>query len=110
MPKDDDFGALLAIGLLAVGAGLVAAAATKNTNEAKRTAFHQGLAHALLANGLVLIAVTLGRGTGNQPFWDVTVQNALAQQWTQRVPLAAGTDAYAPATRDYVVAQVNQAA
>ena len=104
MPEEDeDFGGLLAAGLLVVGVGLLAAAAAKNHNDSKRAAFRQGLEAALRVHGVVLLGATLGRQAGNRLFWDVTVQNQTAQIWTQRIELSAGVEAYSQTTRDVIV-------
>lgn len=93
--KNPDYGALLAAGLLGVGAGLLAAAAAKSSNESRREQFHARLALALAQHRLQLVSATLGRLGRGQAFWDVAVQDQRGEFWSARVNLALGIDPYA---------------
>jgi hypothetical protein len=99
----DDFATLLVAGGL-LGLGLVAMA--YQNNEQRREAFLERLAAALRDRGLAYASATFGRAAGNQPVWRVTLHTRDGGVQTHRVLLPEGTEPYAEATCDEVVARV----
>lgn len=100
--RDDDFGLLLAGGLL-LGFGLIAAAQTKESNEARRARFEARVREAVEAKVRAkLTALTLGRGKENRPLWDVTLL-ANGAVWTVRVPLQVGAEPYGDEAIEQIV-------
>lgn len=107
---ESDFGALLAGGLVGFGAGLLAASAIQSSNEKRRAAFRNQLAHGLADRGVHLLSATFGRGPGNTPFWQMTLQDALGQLWSARVSLPPEISPYSDQARDRVMAELEAAA
>lgn len=90
---DDDFGVLLAGGML-LGLGLLAASAVRDKNERRREAFRKRLQESLQSRGIVFVSATLGRGAHNVPFWDVTTQSPTGVVVSSRVALTTTTEPY----------------
>lgn len=81
-------------------------AMTYQNNEQRRQVFLERLEAALRAHGLAYASATFGRAAGNQPVWRVTLHTPDGGVRTHRVLLAEGTEPYAEATCDRVVASV----
>lgn len=112
MPSENeasDFGALLAGGLVGLGAGLFAASAIQTSNEKRRAEFRNQLTHALAERGVLLLSATFGRGQGNAPFWRMTLRDAVGQLWSVRVGLPEGVPPYSDEARSAVVASLEAA-
>ncbi|MCC6526977.1 MAG: hypothetical protein IT373_30295 [Polyangiaceae bacterium] len=92
----DNFGLLLAGGIL-LGIGLLAASGSQGNAEQRRRRFEEDLRRALAELGVSFVAAALGRGRQNEPFWDVTLQSALGETWTERVRLPGGEDPFSSA-------------
>lgn len=105
--NDDDFGVLLAGGLL-LGLGLLAASAAREKNERRREAFRKLLQESFQSRGLVFVSATLGRGSGNVPFWDITAQSPTGEVVSSRVPLPATTEPYSAQALASVVQHVER--
>ena len=67
--------------------GLSRESAIQTSNEKRRASFREALAHALSDRGVMLLSATFGRGAENSPFWRLTLQDAIGQLWSVRVPL-----------------------
>lgn len=93
---------LLGAGL--VGFGLVGMIYLNN--EQRREAFLERLATGLRAHGLEYVSATFGRAVGNLPVWRVTLHTPDGGVQTQRIELPAGTEPYADATCQAIVAHV----
>jgi hypothetical protein len=102
---DDDFGVLLAGGML-LGLSLLAASAVREKNERRREAFRKRLQESLQSRGIVFFSATLGRGPSNVPFWDITTQSATGEVVGSRVPLTATTEPYSEEALTSVVQRV----
>jgi hypothetical protein len=102
---DDDFGVLLAGGML-LGLSLLAASAVREKNERRREAFRKRLQESLQSRGIVFVSATLGRGPSNVPFWDITTQSATGEVVGSRVPLTATTEPYSEEALTSVVQRV----
>jgi hypothetical protein len=92
--RDDDFGVLLAGGIL-LGLGLLAASGSKETAEARRRRFEASVRDKLQHRNVRLESLTLGRGRENEPFWDLLLDVPAAGLRTVRETLPVGTDPYA---------------
>ena len=99
--KDDDFVWLLGAGIVGVGLAMA-----YQNSEQRREAFLERLAKGLHAHGLAYASATFGRAAGNLPVWRVTLHPPDGGVRTQRVQLPAGTEPYADATCDEVIARV----
>lgn len=104
-PQNDDFGALLAAGLL-LGVGLIAASAARDENERRREAFRAKLGGSFHTLGVTLVAATLGRGANNVAFWDVTLQWPAGEMLGARVPLPPTIEPYSDQALSVVVDNV----
>lgn len=94
MPKkDDDYGALLAAGLLA-GVGLLAASSAGDTRAKRRQNYRSAVADELRRRGFELRSMTLVRRAGNRPFWRLIADDATRQPWTLEVPVAKSADPF----------------
>lgn len=108
-PKDEGFGALLALGLAGVAVGLLAASIARDSSEERRRTFKEHLAGALREQtGQILLGATLGRGADNHAFWELTLQDGHAQLWSVRVPLEISTDPYDQSTHDKLIETIVQ--
>jgi len=108
MDQDDDFGSVLAAGLLGVGAGLLLASTMRDRNEGRREAFRLGLAAAVAARNLQLRGSTLGRTPDNRPVWLLTLGDPFRIR-SFRARMAENVDPYSSDALSSVVNQLDLA-
>jgi hypothetical protein len=110
-PPESDYAILLAAGLAFGGAVLLTAAAESNAREERRRLFRERLTRELQEqSSQTLVGATLGRGPDNLAFWDLTLQDRVAQLWSIRVPLGPGADPYDQSTHEKLLESVGERA
>lgn len=94
MPKkEQDFGTLLAAGLLGVGTGLAAAAALKASHETRRARFRQELGSRVQRSGYQLAQASLGLSPRGNHVWSLLLEVPM-QYIPLRLALPKGMNPY----------------